>query len=79
MLYRIDMVENGQLNLLFVDIKGEYVEPAAVDTQGRDMREVVLDLAKAFYSEAYARLYVFELRGSLYKMRAPLFDLNLKA
>ena len=49
-LYRIDMVENGQPNLLFVDVKGGYVEPAAVDTQGRDMREVVLEVAKAFYS-----------------------------
>ena len=40
-LYWIDMIENGQLNLLFIDMKEGYVKPAAVNTQRRDMREVV--------------------------------------
>ena len=67
------MVENGQLNLLFIDIKGGYVEPAAVNTEGRDMREVVLEVTRAFYTEAYTRIHIFRLRVNLYKTRAPLF------
>ena len=67
-LYRIDMVENGQPNLLFMNVKGGYMKSAAVNTEGRDMREVMLKGKKAFYSEAYAILHIFELHDHLYKM-----------
>ena len=73
MLYRIDMIENSQLNLLFVNIKDEYMKSAAVNTQGRDIKEVVSNVTKAFYSEVYVRLYVFKLHSTLYKMHALLF------
>ena len=68
MLYRIDMIENSQSNLLFMNMRGGYMKSAAVNTEGRDMREVMLKVIKAFYSEFYTRLHVFELHISLYKM-----------
>ena len=67
-LYRIDMIKNGQLNLLFMNIKGDYIKSAAVDTEGRDMREMMLKVTRTFYSKVYARLHIFELHSSLYKM-----------
>ena len=72
-LYRIDMIENGQLNLLFMNIKDDYMKFTAVDTEGKDMRKVILKVTRTFYSEAYTRLHVFKLHSSLYKMWAPLF------
>ena len=72
-LYKIDMIKNEQLNLLFMNIKDDYMKPAAVDTEGRDMRKMMLKITRAFYSEVYTRLHVFKLCSSLYKMWALLF------
>ena len=67
------MIENRQLNLLFVDMKGSYVKLTAVNTQGRDMQEMVFEVIRAFYTEVYLRVYTFSLHVNLYKIRASLF------
>ena len=72
-LHWIDMIENGQSNLLFIDMKRGYMKLTAVDTQGRNMWEMIFEIVKAFYTEVYSRFYTFELHVNLYKMRASLF------
>ena len=54
-------------------MKEGYVKLTAVDTQGRDMWEVIFEVVRAFYTEAYLRFYTFDLHVNLYKMRALLF------